>query len=91
MNESEPNVKEKAHCPTDKEYVDIINSDSEVDKKYIDESGQPAKILYYCRECKKPVSPKRIGKKLSFKCGECGKEHVSFGTENSITSYYNIK
>ncbi len=91
MNEEELNAEGDAHRPTDKEYVDIINSDSEVEKKYIEEEGQPAKILYYCRECKKAVSPKRIGKKLSFKCGECDKEHVSFGTENSITSYYNIK
>lgn len=91
MNESTSDNEGKIHCPTEKEYVDIINSDSEVDKSYIDDAGQPAKILYYCRECKKPVSPKRIGKKLSFKCGECDKEHVSFGTESSITSYYNIK
>ncbi len=91
MNEAELHAEGDAHCPTDKEYVDIINSDSEVEKKYIEEEGQPAKILYYCRECKKPVSPKRIGKKLSFKCGECDKEYVSFGTENSITNYYNIK
>lgn len=91
MNEAESNTEAKTNCPTDKAYVDIINSESEVDKKYIEQEGQPAKILYYCRECKKPVSPKRIGKKLSFKCGECEKEQVSFGTESSITNYYNIK
>lgn len=91
MNEAKPNSDMKINCPTDKDYVDIINSDLEVDKKYVDESGQPAKIMYYCQECKKPVSPKRVGKKLSFKCGECEKGAVSFGTENSITSHYNIK
>jgi len=91
MNEEKSNAETEAHCPTDKEYVDIIKSDSKIDKKYVEEPGQPAKIAYYCRECKKPVTPKRIGKKLSFKCGECDKEQVSFGTEDSITSYYNIK
>jgi len=91
MNEVKPNAETKPHCPTDKDYIDIIQSDLSVDKKYIDETGQPAKIVYYCRECKKTVIPKRVGKKLSFKCGECDKEMVSFGTENSIKSYYNIK
>jgi hypothetical protein len=91
MIESTPNAEKKLHCPTDKSYVDIIQSDSSVDKKYIDETGQPAKIVYYCRACKKTVAPKRIGKKLSFKCGECDNEIVAFGTENSIKNYYNIK
>ncbi len=90
MDEATSNSEVDIHCPTDKEYVEIIKSDVEIDKKFLDESGQPAKIIYYCRECKKPVSPKRIGKKLSFKCGECEKE-VSFGTESSVTSFYNIK
>ena len=31
------------------------------------------------------------GKKLSFRCSECNREGIAFGTENSITSYYNIK
>jgi len=91
MNESKPSTETKPHCPTDREYVDIINSDSEVDKNFVSDSGQPAKIVYYCRECKKVVNPKRIAKKLSFKCPECDKDEVSFGTENSIANYYNIK
>ncbi len=91
MNEEETNAKVKVNAPTDKEYVDIIKSESEIDPSFLTEKGQPAKIAYYCRECKKTVTPKRIGKKLSFKCSECEKEGVTFGTENSITSYYNIK
>ena len=83
--------EQKINAPVDKEYVDIIKSDVEVDKAFIEAEGQPAKIVYYCRECKKPVSPKRIGKKLSFKCAECDKGPISFGTEESIKSYYNIK
>ncbi|MFH0837783.1 MAG: hypothetical protein V1880_00770 [Patescibacteria group bacterium] len=91
MNESEVNAELDLNRPTDKEYVDIIRFNMEAGSAFTEDSGQPAKIVYYCRECKKIVAPKRIGKKLSFKCGECDKEEVSFGTEKSITSYYNIK
>lgn len=91
MNETEENAKDKQNCPTEREYIDIIRSESEVDPSFLTETGQPAKIVYYCRECKKTVAPKRIGKKLSFRCSECNREGIAFGTENSITSYYNIK
>ena len=91
MKEAEDKAENKPNCPTDREYIDIIRSESEIDKSYLTETGQPAKIAYYCRECKKTVIPKRIGKKLSFRCSECNKEGVAFGTENSITNYYNIK
>ena len=91
MSEEKHSDTAKINCPTDKEYVEIIDSNISVDRAYLENEGQPAKILYYCQECKKPVTPKRIGNKLSFKCGECDKPAVSFGTENSITSYYNIK
>lgn len=79
------------NAPTDKEYTDIIKSDVETDSAYIKGEGQPAKIIYYCRECKKVVPPTRIGKKLSFRCSECNTEYISFGTEQSIGNYYNIK
>lgn len=91
MDEAKANPPTEPNCPTDKEYVEIINSDIEVDKSFVEDSGQPAKISYYCRECKKMVTPKRIGKKLSFKCSECDKAEVSFGTKDSIINYYNIK
>ena len=80
----------KIYAPTNKEYTDIIKSEVEVDEKYIQDDGVPAKIVYYCRECKSPVKPERIGKKLSFKCSNCGHQ-VSFGTEASVESYYNVK
>jgi len=83
--------EKELHDGKEYEYTEIINSNIEADKKYTEETGVPAKIVYYCRECKKPVTPSRIGKKLSFKCSECGRERVSFGTENSITNHYNIK
>ena len=91
MNEEKANADHTPNCPTDKEYVQIIRSESDTDRNFVSETGQPAKITYYCRECKKTVTPKRIGKKLSFKCSECDKEGVSFGTENSIKNFYNIK
>ena len=91
MSEMEENAENKPNCPVDREYADMIRFKSEADPSYLTETGQPAKIVYYCRECKKMVTPKRIGKKLSFKCSECEKESISFGTERSISNYYNIK
>lgn len=80
----------KAQITADTNYVEIIKSEVEVDKTFIQEDGQPAKIVYYCKNCKSAVSPKRIGKKLTFKCATCDKD-VSFGTEESIKNYYNAK
>jgi hypothetical protein len=71
-----------------KEYVEIIRSDIKADKKYIDETGVPAKIIYYCRDCEKTVKPKRIGKKFEFSCSDCKGNNVSFGSEQSIMNYY---
>ncbi|MBU0577932.1 hypothetical protein KJ742_01100 [Patescibacteria group bacterium] len=77
--------------PTDKEYVDIIKSDVEVDKEYIKDTGIPTKIVYYCRDCEKTITPKRIGKKLRFSCPECKRDGVAFGSEQSIINHYHIK
>ena len=74
--------------PTDKEYVEIIRSDVDVDKKFIDETGLPTKIIYFCQDCNKVITPKRIGKKFQFSCSECKGKNVAFGTEKSIESYY---
>ena len=75
---------------TDKDYVDIIRSDIEPDKKYIEETGVPTKIIYYCQDCKKIIKPKRIGKKFRFSCPECKGDNVAFGSEKSIKTYYKI-
>jgi ribosomal protein L37AE/L43A len=91
MNAEPQDTTAKVNAPTDKEYVEIIKSDSVIDKAFIEQEGKAAKIVYYCTECKKPVTPKRIGKKLSFKCSECEKSPIAFGTEESIKNYYNIK
>ena len=80
----------EVNSPTEKEYTEIVKSEVEVDSSYIEDSGKPAKITYYCRACKAAVTPKRVGKSLGFKCSNCDKD-VSFGTESSVHSYYNIK
>lgn len=77
--------------PTDKEYVDIIKSDTDIDKKFTEETGVPAKIIYYCRDCKDLVKPKRVGKKFQFSCMVCKGNNVSFGSEKSIEKYYKVE
>lgn len=74
--------------PIDKDYVDVIRSDVEIDKKFIDEPGIPTKIVYFCTDCKRQIKPKRVGKKFKFTCSECNGKSVSFGSEKSIESYY---
>lgn len=74
----------------DKEYTDIIKSETNVDKKFIDENGIATKIIYYCRECKEIIIPKRIGKKFQFSCPKCKSANVAFGSEKSIANYYKI-
>ena len=91
MHEPATSTGTEPHCPTDKEYVDLVHFNVEVGREYIEETGQPAKISYYCRECKQTVTPTRIAKRLVFKCSVCNKEPISFGTESSIASFYNIK
>lgn len=91
MNEDTATNPEKINAPVDKEYTEIIKSDLEPDKLFIEGEGQPAKIVYYCKACKKAVPPKRIGKKLSFKCSECDHGPIAFGSENSIGNYFKAK
>lgn len=76
--------------PTEKEYVDIIRSDTDIDKKFIDDTGLPTRIIYYCRDCEKLVKPKRVGGKFQFSCTECKGNNVSFGSAHSIAKYYKI-
>lgn len=73
-----------------KEYIDIIRSEVDVDKKFIDKEGIPVKIIYFCKDCEKLVMPKRVGKKFRFNCTECKGKDVSFGPESSIRNYYKI-
>jgi len=91
MEETAQENQAKINAPTDKEYTQIIKSELDIDRKFIEKEGEPAKISYYCKQCKKQTSPKRVGKKLSFECSECGHQPVSFGTEDSIANYYSGK
>lgn len=77
--------------PIDKEYTEVIQSNVEVDKKFIEEDGLPTKIIYYCQDCKKQVTPQRIGKKFRFSCSECKGKKVSFGSEKSVSNFYQKK
>lgn len=75
---------------TDKAYTDIIRSDVAKDPRFTGETGQPAKIAYYCQDCKKLVPPKRVGNKFVFSCQACKKDVIAFGTEKSLGNYYRI-
>jgi len=74
--------------PVNKDYVDIIRSDTEIEKKFLEDTGIPAKIIYYCCDCEKIIKPKRIGNKFRFSCSICKGDNVSFGSEKSILNYY---
>jgi len=76
--------------PANKDYIEIIKSSRPVDPQYIKDTGLPAKIAYYCRDCKKFVKPKRVGKKFQFSCAECNHDNVAFGSEQSLRNYYKI-
>ena len=88
MSSTDTNVGEPG--PIDKEYVDIIKSDTDIDKKFLQDQGLPSKIIYYCLDCKKLTTPKRFGKKFKFSCEECKGSKVAFGSEASIAKYYKI-
>ena len=86
-----PSFEEKVGEPqtADQDYVEIIRSELPVDRKYIDDTGLPAKIVYFCPQCKTLITPKRVGQKFRFSCAAC-KTDAAFGTEASIASYYRI-
>ncbi len=74
----------------DHDCLKIIRSDVEKDPQYTDDKGLPAKIVYYCRDCKEMVSAKRIPGKLGFKCATCNSLRVASGSEDSIHNYYKV-
>ena len=51
----------------------------------------PAKILYYCKECRKVIQPVRVGNKFQFRCNECKNKSVTFGTQKSIANFYDVE
>lgn len=76
--------------PEGASYMDMVMPKLEKGTEYVQEKGVPATIKYYCRDCKKEVSVKRVAGKLSFKCKECESEKVSFGIQDSIQNYYKL-
>ena len=82
---------EKKPLTKESDFLEIIKSNIEADTSFVTDTGTPARIVYYCRDCEKIVKPKRIGKKLKFGCSECGGSNISFGSEKSIKNYYRIK
>lgn len=91
MGSTDNNTTAKSPINGEHDYVEITKSNVEFDKKFSEETGVPSTIIYYCNDCEKIITPKRIGKKLKFSCSECKGGNVSFGTEVAIKNYYKIK
>jgi len=52
----------------------------------------PAKIVFFCKNCKELVTAKQSKKKkFTFCCPLCDKTNIAFGTEESIRNHYRIK
>lgn len=48
-------------------------------------------IVFYCKTCQKLVEkPVKVGNKYVYKCPECKKDNVAFGTKESIESHFRI-
>ena len=57
----------------------------------VEASTEPFKdspIVYFCRDCKKLVTP-AVRRKKNY-CPECKASSISMGTERSISNYYKI-
>ena len=52
---------------------------------------EAAGIVQYCKDCKKIIEGKKVGRRCAFSCPLCKGKNVAFGTEKSITSFYHIK
>ena len=48
-------------------------------------------IIFYCKNCGKIVAATQTKKKFHFRCPDCGKTEIAFGTEQSIRNHYRIK
>lgn len=79
--------------PEGADYVEIVHSNvKNLNPQIIQEEGQPADLVFYCRNCKKVIEkPERITKTLRFKCPECGQDRVSFGGRESVQNYYKLR
>lgn len=50
-----------------------------------------AKVVFYCKDCRKLVDTTRVGKKYVYTCNLCKTKNVAFGTAKSIGSFFHIK
>ena len=50
-----------------------------------------AKVVFYCKDCRKLVETMRIGKKYVYTCNLCKTKNVAFGTVKSVASFFHIK
>ncbi len=52
---------------------------------------KPDALGFYCKRCEKSVKAVQTKRKFTFRCSECGKAEVAFGTELSVKNFYRIK
>ena len=50
-----------------------------------------AKVVFYCKDCKKMVEATRIAKKYVYTCTVCKTKNVAFGTIKSVASFFHVK
>lgn len=50
----------------------------------------PAPLAFFCRNCQKIVTASQTRKKFQFRCPECRKTEVAYGTEESIRNHYRL-
>lgn len=78
-----------------------IDYDSLVDLSQKDFSAQENleedkdSILFYCRDCKKPVEVSRLNssskkQKVRFRCDVCQSENVFYGTKRGLSQYFHF-
>ncbi len=49
-----------------------------------------ARIVFYCKDCRKIVDAIKVGRKYVYRCPLCQTKNVAFGTEKSIKSFYRV-
>lgn len=68
-----------------------IDEIASVPEHVVPENWQDSAVIFFCRECNKVVPVDKIGKKkISFKCKQCGKKDIAFGTERSISNFFHL-
>lgn len=70
------------------DYLEIIKSNVDIDSSFVKDTGKPAVIKYYCKDCHAFVKPRRVGKKFRFGCSECKGDNVAFGSQQSLENYF---